>query len=215
MCSAFFYNRNLFGNAERGVEQVNAAARNVSDRIATANQDEMLATVLQQGLDQVSYAAERERQSVASVLRLAPAANVSELVNRIERAGQEASEQIRQEVNRRAAALGRSTPVEPMVPAPDPQIVAAGELIVKRLRIGSIPLDDVPPDQREGFPSSAWDRVPQLALFWCDGDRRLAEVIRLVRLEVGQTDFDFERYFRFLAKHGYVQLINGKNVRER
>jgi len=201
--------------AERGVEQVNAAGRNVSDRIATANQDEMLATVLQQGLDQVSYAVERERQSVASVLRLAPAANVSELVNRIERAGQEASEQIRQEVNRRAAALGRSTPVEPMVPAPDPQIVAAGELIVKRLRIGSIPLDDVPPDQREGFPSSAWDRVPQLSLFWCDGDRRLAEVIRLVRLEVGQTDFDFERYFRFLAKHGYVQLINGKNVRER
>jgi hypothetical protein len=31
-------------------------------------------------------------------------------------------------------------------------------------------------------------------------------VIRLVELEQGSLDFDFVGYFRFLAKHGYVEF---------
>jgi len=44
------------------------------------------------------------------------------------------------------------------------------------------------------------------ALYWCDGHRTLAEVIRLTRLEVGPTEFDFVAYFRFLEKNGYVEF---------
>ena len=43
-------------------------------------------------------------------------------------------------------------------------------------------------------------------LYWCDGRRNLAEVIRLTRLELGPTEFDFVGYFRFLARHGYVEI---------
>ena len=49
--------------------------------------------------------------------------------------------------------------------------------------------------------------MPRLALFWCDGHRTLAEVEKLTRYELGDITFDFVRYFRFLNKHGYVDLI--------
>jgi hypothetical protein len=80
-------------------------------------------------------------------------------------------------------------------------------IVVKRKRFGTIPLDDLHEDKREGYPSSAWATVPTIALFWCDGKRDLAEVIRLTELELGPQKFDFVGYFRFLAKHGYVDIV--------
>ena len=50
-------------------------------------------------------------------------------------------------------------------------------------------------------------RLPTIALYWCEGHRNLAEVIRRTRLELGPTDFDFVGYFRFLASHGYVEIL--------
>jgi hypothetical protein len=48
--------------------------------------------------------------------------------------------------------------------------------------------------------------VPVSALYWCDGKRNLAEVIRLTELEMGPQQFDFVGYFKFLEKHGYVEF---------
>ena len=48
--------------------------------------------------------------------------------------------------------------------------------------------------------------VPTEALYWCDGKRNLAEVIRLTELEMGPQSFDFVGYFKFLEKHGYVEF---------
>ena len=48
------------------------------------------------------------------------------------------------------------------------------------------------------------------ALYWCDGRRTLAEVIRLTRLEVGSTNFDLLKYFRFLERKGYVEFVRDK-----
>ena len=79
-------------------------------------------------------------------------------------------------------------------------------MIVKRKRIGTLPLDDIPLDRREGYPSGAWAAVPTIALYWCDGHRNLAEVIRLTEMELGPVKFDFAGYFRFLQKHGYVEI---------
>jgi hypothetical protein len=115
---------------------------------------------------------------------------------------------------RSAAALETIRRIAPKVslPArPVPSEASAGEqrgrgIIVKRKRFGSIPLDDLPEDKREGYPSGAWSTVPTIALFWCDGKRDLAEVIRLTEQELGPQKFDFVGYFRFLAKHGYVDL---------
>jgi len=88
----------------------------------------------------------------------------------------------------------------------DPRLAEEAKIIVTRKRFGTIPLDDLPHDQWEGYPSGAWAAVPTIALYWCDGKRNLAEVARLTRLELGPTDFDFVGYFRFLAKHGYVEI---------
>jgi hypothetical protein len=93
--------------------------------------------------------------------------------------------------------------------ASDPQLKEAAKIVVRRKRFGTLPLDDIPPDQREGFPSGAWEGVPTIALYWCDGHRNLAEVIQLTRMELGPSDFDFVGYFRFLRKKGYVDFVQG------
>ena len=79
-------------------------------------------------------------------------------------------------------------------------------MIVRRKRFGSIPLDDLPHAQWEGYPSGAWASVPTIALYWCDGKRTLAEAARLTQLELGASNFDFVGYFRFLERHGYVEI---------
>jgi hypothetical protein len=94
------------------------------------------------------------------------------------------------------------------IAAPPPS--EAARIVITRKRPGPIPLDELAPDKREGFPSGAWARVPMLALFWCDGKRTLAEVIRLTEAEAGPTKFDYVGYFRFLAKHGYVDIAESK-----
>jgi len=83
----------------------------------------------------------------------------------------------------------------------------AARIVVKRKRFGTIPLDDIHPDDREGFPSGAWDGTVIAALYWCDGHRNLAEVIRLTRLELGADKFDFVGYFKFLERRGYVEFV--------
>jgi hypothetical protein len=98
-------------------------------------------------------------------------------------------------------ALDKETRGAPAVDAPGRGIV------IKRKRFGTIPLDDMPEDKREGYPSGAWATVPMTALFWCDGKRDLAEVIRLTEQELGPQKFDFVGYFRFLAKNGYVEIL--------
>lgn len=84
---------------------------------------------------------------------------------------------------------------------------APGGMIVRRKRIGTIPLDDIAPDQREGYPSGAWTLPPSIALYWCDGKRTLSEVIARTQAELGQAKFDFEGYFQFLARRGYVEVV--------
>ena len=59
------------------------------------------------------------------------------------------------------------------------------------------PLDELPREQREGYPAASFWGVPDSALYWCDGKRNLAEVIRLTELEMGPQNFDFVGYFSF------------------
>ena len=72
--------------------------------------------------------------------------------------------------------------------------------------IVTIPLDELSREQRENWPAASFWGVPVSALYWCDGKRNLAEVIRLTELEMGPQDFDFVGYFKFLQKRGYVEF---------
>jgi len=151
----------------------------------------------------IAYSRERESQAVSSVLRLVPEdrraamrASLAPMLDGLRRFAYLQSSRIR-------SALG---PVKP-VASPDSQTEAAARIVVKRKRFGTLPLDDLPHEQWEGYPSGAWAAVPTIALYWCDGHRNLAEVIRLTRLELGPPNFDFVGYFRFLRKNGYVEFI--------
>jgi hypothetical protein len=131
------------------------------------------------------------------------------LLQSLESFGLAQTERLQVAVNRRAGELGSTTPFSPVERAVDAQLATANGIVVKRKRIGTIPLDDVPVDQREGYPSAGFSGPPVTALYWCDGHRTLADVIRLTRLELGPSDFDFVGYFQFLEKHGYVEFLKG------
>jgi hypothetical protein len=147
----------------------------------------------------LAYSVGRETQSILSVLRLAAPGERDELRHDL----QPALDRIRAFGDMQLARVPHLQP-----PTPQPA-GAADQIVVRRKRFGTIPLDDLPHDQWEGQPSGAWALVPTIALYWCDGRRNLAEVARLTELELGSSSFDFVTYFRFLRKHGYVDFIRG------
>ncbi len=195
----------------RAYAQVGKRSATILDGIAGATTSAQLASVVRDANDQIDYAVDRETQSIRSVLRLVSESRKEAVRNglsaagdRLEAFGQQQRKRIQQAADQRARQIGASLVAAP-VQEPDP---AALKIVVKRKRFGTLPLDDLPQDQWEGFPSGAWAAVPTIALYWCDGHRNLAEVIRLTRLELGATEFDFVRYFRFLERHGFVEFAN-------
>jgi hypothetical protein len=178
--------------ANRGFREILRAGTEASDRIL---QSDDKATALWQAMDRIHYQLEREREAVQSISRIAPEAELEPSLRRLSRF---AEGQI--------ARLRDVAGVEPKSPAPDAQLRAGKGLVVKRKRFGTLPLDDLPQAEREGYPNGAWSPVAIAALYWCDGRRDLAEVIRLTRHELGPSKFDFAGYFQFLARHGYVEL---------
>jgi hypothetical protein len=184
----------------RGYSQILNAAGPFVDEAYRAKNGEALGRLLHDGLEKLAYSTEREIQAVESVRQLVPA-DVAPFVRRLREFGEIQASRLREAVNGRAAAQ-----VTPIAPQPDPKLSGAERIVVRRKRIGTLPLDDLPVDQREGWPSGAWDTRLATALYWCDGKRNLAEVVRLTRLELGPDTFDFQGYFRFLARKGYVEL---------
>jgi hypothetical protein len=198
----------------RGYERVAAAASPYLDRSSVDSNETELSDLLRDAKEKIGYSVDRESQAVKSVLRLVPnsrrasaAKSVDAIAQHLVEFGADQYARVQAAVDRRASALGFARPLTPSPAAADAHMTEASKIVVKRKRIGTITLDDLSPDQREGYPSGAWDARVITALYWCDGRRNLAEVIRLTRLELGQLDFDFVGYFRFLEKHGYVEFV--------
>jgi Predicted aminopeptidases len=154
------------------------------------------ASDLRRSREQIQYAIGRERQAVLSVLRLVSESEREALRRKLA----PAVERLQQFGNLQASRLPASQPA-------DPGNHEGGTIIVKRKRFGTLPLDDIPHEQWEGQPSGAWAAIPTIALYWCDGQRTLTEVEQLTKFELGDTDFDFVSYFRFLKQHGYVDFV--------
>ena len=198
----------------RGYEQILKSTAPFLDRAATSKNGDELGKVLSDALDHITYSVDRESQAVLSVQRLVPKESRDEsgkalapLIEQLHQFGQEQSDRVAHAVERRAKELGLGIPVKPIATRV-PQAAEASRIVVRRKRFGTLPMDDLPPDQWEGYPSGAWAAVPTIALYWCDGHRNLAEVIHLTQMELGPTDFDFIGYFRFLRAHGYVDFVS-------
>ena len=82
----------------------------------------------------------------------------------------------------------------------------AASLVPKRKYIGTMSLDLVPFSKREGFDDPRWDAGLTAALFWCDGQRNLAEVLDLAENELGTGLYHLVKFFEFLAKKGLIEL---------
>jgi hypothetical protein len=181
----------------RGYQQVAATAATALDQVAAADSAERLGQLLYAGLERVQYTLHRESQAVRSAVDLGP-----ELADFDAFAGQQRT-RLETAVRHRAASL-RLESIQPTALRSNPE---AEKIVVRRKRIGTITLDDLSVDQREGWPAASFWGVPVSALYWCDGKRNLAEVIRLTQLEMGPQDFDFVGYFKFLEKRGYVEFV--------
>jgi len=198
----------------RGYEQILRTVALFLDHVATARDTQDLGRLLQDAVDRLTYSVDRESQAVLSVFRLVPKAEqegaaerLDSMIESLRGFGEEQTNRVRRAIDNRARELALHAPVEP-ISVTDSLANQASRIVVRRKRFGTLPLDDLPTDQREGYPSGAWESIPTTALYWCDGHRNLKEVIHLTRMELGPTDFDFIGYFRFLRKHGYVDFVS-------
>jgi hypothetical protein len=192
----------------RGQQQVVMSISSVLDAAPGADSGR-LSELWRDGRSRIQYARDRAQQSIRSVLRFAPTGQFAWLTKLEDTLSESARLQVRRleaAIRRRAQELGVQQ-IEPALEPADSQLDEARNLVVRRKRFGTLPLDEIAPDQREGQPSGAWADTQVKALYWCDGSRTLAEVIRLTRLEAGPTSFDFVKYFRFLEKKGYVEFV--------
>ena len=180
-----------------GFDRVAAATETILDQIAAAEAADRLGELLHQGREKIGYAAARAAQAVHT------AGAQSEGTPGLNAFSDEQKRRVEAAVQQRASALGLGR-IQAAAPKPNAE---AEIIVVRRKRMGTITLDDLPQDQREGYPAASFWSVPVAALYWCDGKRNLAEVIRLTELEMGSQKLDFVGYFKFLKKHGYVDFV--------
>ncbi|TAM81596.1 MAG: DUF4910 domain-containing protein [Acidobacteria bacterium] len=200
----------------RGYRQILDSVSPFLDQIADAGSQEELGSLFQQAFDEIDYSVGRQTQAVGSVVRLVPPseqqalqASLAPMSKELIEFGNRQAERVRIAVAERARLVGIRGPVQ-AIAASEPEAAVASRIVVKRKSFGTIPLDQIPPDQREGYPSGAWAGIPISALYWCDGQRNLEQVIHLTKMEMGPTRFDFVGYFRFLRDHGFVEFVKGK-----
>lgn len=179
-----------------GCERVAVATGTILDQIAASEVADHLAELLYQGRERIDYSTSRAVQAIRSA-----GAEGDEAAGLIAFSDQQKN-RVQLAIEERASTLGLGR-IQPKTPKPNAEAEA---IVVRRKRMSTITLDDLPQDQREGYPAASFWSVPVAALYWCDGKRNLAEVIRLTELEMGPQEFDFVGYFKFLRKHGYVEF---------
>jgi hypothetical protein len=158
----------------------------------------------------VEFLAELQRRAVRSVLRLAEAPVNPEVQRRIEGLERSLGEFAALQTELLERHLGGPSsdlrgPASATVAADIPP--EASYVIVRRKRFGTIPLDRLAPEKREGFSPALFEGPAVIALWWCDGMLPLSEVIRRTEWELGPTGFDYVGYFRFLERQGFVEFV--------
>ncbi len=183
-------------------------------RIMAAQNAQVLGRELYWGLGKTKYNADRDEGALLSLLRLVAPENREKIrasldpsLKSVRRFADEQSERLQQAADLRGGELKSAVPANADAPPADPRRAEASTFIVQRKKFGPITLDDLPLDQREGFPGFAAQPAPLRLLYWADGKRTAAEMIRLIELEQGPMDFDFVGYYKMLARHGYVDIV--------
>lgn len=120
-------------------------------------------------------------------------------------------------LTRLAARLATEAGEAPAAPKPPerPSWWAEAERVVPVRKVpGTITLEQVPAAERNEFPTGRWSTAITNITFRCDGKRTLAEAVRMAVLDTGGSErlgkLDVAAYFRFLERHGLVELRPAK-----
>jgi hypothetical protein len=167
----------------------------------------------------LAYLADRQREALKTLKRLAPVeCLVNALRDEIRQGVQHELAWAKGAVGLRAATLGlESLPELPAHELAEEEKEAAKLIPVRQVR-GPIPLEnhmrrldgEAREDWRQlhkarhGFAS---DTLTTLALYWADGARSVLDIADLVELEAGKRDVELLlAYFRLLERLGFVQF---------
>ncbi len=155
----------------------------------------------------------REKAAITSVLRLSD--GVGEFVKGCVDDVRARMEYERERVSKLARKLGGRKLSTSTVK----RHTESGHLVPRRTIFGVLTLQDLVLEGHEEAkaeyettfgrpaPSYSLDGYFAHALFWADGERTIAEIADLLELQLGRHDEDvLVRFFRFLARHGYVGL---------
>ncbi|QHS52443.1 hypothetical protein [Edaphobacter sp. 12200R-103] len=181
----------------RGYDQINAATDRSLAQIAEARNAADLGRLLYWETARVDYNLARESKAVEQ------AADLPQGLKNLASFASLQKTRIDDAVQQRATGLHLGV-IQPAVPSINPE---AEKIVVRRKRMGTLTMDNIPVNQREGYPASSFWGPTTAALYWCDGKRSLAEVVKMTELEMGQSNFDWVGYFKFLQKHGYVDFV--------
>jgi len=190
----------------------------LTDALTTKNGEE-LAQATARLAKKTEFLADRQREAMRSLLRLAPEEKwlIRDLSQAVDHAVQQEIERANSALHRHAQQLGL-----PEIPALPPKEAdewekQAATMVPARLFRGPISpgayMHQLTPQEKE--EAYAWMKeyrrqyygMSTVANYWADGKRTVAEIADLVELETGQRNMQLlVKHFRLLARLGLVAL---------
>jgi len=164
------------------------------------------------------FAADRQREAIHSLIRLAPQeALAAALTSKVNRAAREEMERAREALQWYARDLGLKEIPSLPPQEPDEWEQQAVSMVPSRLFRGPVPIRShvhkLTPQERDELHAwlkecgRAYGLLSTVASYWVDGERTLAEIVDLVELETGQRDVQMlVRHFDLLIKLGLMAL---------
>lgn len=192
-------------------DRIAEAKTELVEALVTSSSLEELGIACQRGKERIEYLAERGRDAILSIERLCgeeeSRAVLKEEVERLRRQKDHILEELEREARRRTRTKDwvLSAPEGPL------QRRDGADLVPRRLVPGPVTLCAIGPEERSEYDrvtrgeSPMWSPTLTFALYWADGRRSLAEIRRLVELELGPTEIDLVAYFRFLQGQGLIE----------
>jgi len=196
-------------------------ARSVQDCVTEglAEKDKELALVAARGEKLARFAADRQREALRTLLRLAPgeAPLIETLCTEADESAHSEIERLRAALAQHARSLGLDAVPLPVRPQPDEWEKQATTLVPVRRYRGPVSTDSYTHRLTAQEKEEVWSWSKRLrdqhevhstlASYWVDGRRTVAEIIDLVELETGQRSAELlVRHFRLLDRLGLMAL---------
>jgi len=203
---------------DRGVEVILGKTSDMEERLADARDGETLGRLLAEGVKTIEYYTELQKQALRSIERLVEPGEkkrarrlLARRMEGIDDFGKLCVKRFRDAVAARAEE--ESVKVVRYRKKKDEWDREAETIYPKATMPGTLTLEGIPPGEWEGITRSPrwWSpgNWAAASYWWCDGSRNLLEIKELIELEAGRPveGFDLIAYYKFLEKHGRVELV--------